>query len=119
MNSNESIQDAVRSLEKELPNIDFGIGVNCCNPDVVKEALINIEAACTTKGRVLVCYPNLGEKWNAETRCWETNTATSKRDFSRYAVEWAKAGARVIGGCCRTTPEHIHDLRSAVLNSED
>lgn len=116
LNSNESIQEAVKILEELLIGIDFGIGVNCCNPNIVKEALINIEAACTIKGRVLICYPNLGELWNAESRCWEIHSATSLHDFSKYAVEWANiGGARVIGGCCRTTPAHIRDLKYNVL----
>ncbi|WP_396212927.1 homocysteine S-methyltransferase family protein [Exiguobacterium sp.] len=28
------------------------------------------------------------------------------------AKTWYEAGARLIGGCCRTSPEHIAQIRS-------
>ncbi|WP_457678887.1 homocysteine S-methyltransferase family protein [Thermovibrio sp.] len=34
--------------------------------------------------------------------------------FKKYAVEFVKAGANVIGGCCGTTPEHIRAIKEAV-----
>ncbi len=30
--------------------------------------------------------------------------------FSEEAKEWYRAGARMIGGCCRTTPEDIQGI---------
>jgi 5-methyltetrahydrofolate--homocysteine methyltransferase len=35
-------------------------------------------------------------------------------DFAKRAGELAAAGARIIGGCCGTTPEHIRALRGAL-----
>ncbi|WP_456342498.1 homocysteine S-methyltransferase family protein [Thermovibrio sp.] len=34
--------------------------------------------------------------------------------FRKYAVEFVKAGANIIGGCCGTTPEHIRAIKEAV-----
>ncbi|MEO2065549.1 MAG: homocysteine S-methyltransferase family protein [Desulfurobacteriaceae bacterium] len=34
--------------------------------------------------------------------------------FKKYAVEFVKAGANIIGGCCGTTPEHIRAIKEAV-----
>ncbi len=34
--------------------------------------------------------------------------------FGRFAVEFVKAGANIIGGCCGTGPEHIRAIRKAV-----
>ncbi len=34
--------------------------------------------------------------------------------FKKYAVEFVKAGANIIGGCCGTTPEHIKAIKEAV-----
>jgi homocysteine S-methyltransferase len=33
--------------------------------------------------------------------------------FAELAQDWRRAGARIIGGCCGSTPEHIHALRDA------
>jgi homocysteine S-methyltransferase len=32
--------------------------------------------------------------------------------FGEHAREWYEAGARMIGGCCRTTPEDIRVIAS-------
>lgn len=34
--------------------------------------------------------------------------------FAEYGVKLAEAGARLIGGCCGTTPAHIHALTNAL-----
>ncbi len=31
--------------------------------------------------------------------------------FATYAVEWVKAGAKIIGGCCGTTPRYIEEIK--------
>lgn len=36
------------------------------------------------------------------------------RHFTEYGVKLAEAGARLIGGCCGTTPEHIKALSDAL-----
>jgi homocysteine S-methyltransferase len=30
--------------------------------------------------------------------------------FAELAARWHAAGARILGGCCGTTPAHIHAL---------
>jgi homocysteine S-methyltransferase len=34
--------------------------------------------------------------------------------FGEYALAFREAGVRLIGGCCGTTPEHIHAMRQAL-----
>ncbi len=34
--------------------------------------------------------------------------------FKKYAVEFVKAGANIIGGCCGTTPNHIRAIKETV-----
>src|SRR3712207_8055333 len=36
------------------------------------------------------------------------------RHFAGYGVELAEAGARLLGGCCGTTPPHIRALSEAL-----
>jgi homocysteine S-methyltransferase len=33
-------------------------------------------------------------------------------EYGQAAKEWQAAGASLIGGCCRTTPEHIRQIRA-------
>jgi len=41
---------------------------------------------------------------------------SSPEYFAQFAREAAALGVRIIGGCCGTTPEHIHAMAEAVKN---
>ena len=41
----------------------------------------------------------------------------SPEEMSRFVPELIKAGAKVIGGCCGTTPEHIRLIAKKIVNS--
>lgn len=43
---------------------------------------------------------------------------SNPRYFARQMLEIVSAGAAVIGGCCGTTPEHIHELALALHGQE-
>ena len=81
------------------------LGVNCTAPRYIP-ALIQAARSATTKP--IIVYPNSGEVYCADTRSWQ-GTASST-EFLAAAKEWYASGARLIGGCCRTTPEHIAAL---------
>ena len=40
----------------------------------------------------------------------------SPEDFASYMYEIAKKGARILGGCCGTTPDHIKALKGIIKN---
>ncbi|MFS0734853.1 homocysteine S-methyltransferase [Microbacterium sp. 1P10UB] len=81
------------------------VGVNCCPPGSVAEAL-----ADAPDGVALVAYPNSGEQWDAHARAWHGAGNISPHDASA----WIEAGARLVGGCCRTTPADIAGLVAAI-----
>ena len=81
------------------------IGVNCTAPRHIP-ALIDAIRAATDKP--IVVYPNSGEIHDSAHRCWEGEGSVAT--FAEQAREWAAHGARIIGGCCRTGPEHIRAL---------
>ena len=58
----------------------------------------------------IVVYPNSGEIfWNMGWSEKEGMKCTVK-DISDLAVEWRDAGATIIGGCCRVTPNDIKQI---------
>ncbi|MFE7763791.1 homocysteine S-methyltransferase [Streptomyces sp. NPDC057438] len=76
------------------------VGVNCCASEDVDGA---IETAVRVTGKPVVVYPNSGETWDASARSW-----TGRSTFTTEQVQgWRKAGARLIGGCCRVGPEAV------------
>ncbi|WP_425355489.1 homocysteine S-methyltransferase [Saccharibacillus sacchari] len=97
-----SLKECARALEgyEEIA----AIGVNCAPASFATEAIKQL-AAYTDKP--LLIYPNSGETYEASTKTWHAGESRSCSDFAQSARAWHEAGARLIGGCCRTTPEQI------------
>ncbi len=85
------------------------IGLNCTAPQYV-ESLIGEIRRETTKP--IVVYPNSGETYDASDKSWHG----AAEDFGTIARRWHTAGARLIGGCCRTTPREIADIAAWAKN---
>jgi homocysteine S-methyltransferase len=94
-------------LFEGVPRV-VALGVNCTSPALVEEL---IREAATVTSRPLVAYPNSGETYDARTKAW---TGTAAADWSDLGRRWRGAGARLLGGCCRTGPAHIRALREGV-----
>lgn len=84
-------------------------GVNCTAPEHVAALL---ESATPVAGKPLLVYPNSGERWCAGDNTWSGGSATE--DISAQARTWREGGASLIGGCCRTTPDHIRRIAGAL-----
>lgn len=97
------LAEALR-IAAESPRV-LAVGVNCCPPERVSGAL-----QLAPEGVDLVAYPNSGEKWDADARRWRGTPGIP----TESAHEWIAAGARLVGGCCRTTPGDIADLSASV-----
>lgn len=81
------------------------IGVNCTAPEYV-ESLIREIRKVTDKP--VAVYPNSGEQYDAAKKTWQG--AAGLCSYAQWAKKWRAAGARLIGGCCRTTPEDIAEI---------
>ena len=81
------------------------LGVNCTRPEPIA-SLLRFMAANTDKP--LLAYPNSGERYDAVAKTW----LGSAEAFAAQSRSWYEAGARLIGGCCRTTPDDIAQLRA-------
>jgi S-methylmethionine-dependent homocysteine/selenocysteine methylase len=87
------------------------LGFNCVPDDLALAALKTLKPL--VKRGTLIVYPNSGEQWNAQAREWE-GKRTEGSTLADKTVEWWKAGAGMIGGCCRTTPEDIGVMKKAL-----
>nr|CCA22513.1 unnamed protein product [Albugo laibachii Nc14] len=95
----------------------IGIGINCTNPKFVESLLKSFSCSCDK-----IVYPNSGEEWNANAKQWErpngTQSATAcLTDWETYLPRWYDAGARIFGGCCRTSPKDIAAIRNYFTNT--
>ena len=101
----ERLADCAAALE-DFPQV-LAIGLNCTAPQHV-DALIAELRAHTTKP--VVVYPNSGEQYDAVHKRWLG--CAHDQAFAEQAAGWARGGARLIGGCCRTSPADIRALRA-------
>jgi homocysteine S-methyltransferase len=86
------------------------IGVNCTRPEYVGSLLREMRHRTD---KPLLAYPNSGEHYDASSKTWAGHTHA--RPFAQKSGTWHDAGARLIGGCCRTTPDDIKAIRERLL----
>lgn len=93
------------------------LGVNCgAGPGSVMDSLTHMMAAVKAQGvRVdeltFSCLPNAG----LPTVVGGRFMYMSRPDYlASFVAPLVEAGARIIGGCCGTTPEHIKSMRQAL-----
>ncbi len=92
----------------ESPQV-LSVGVNCVPPRNVEPLL---RAAAQGTDKPLAAYPNSGECFDPATGKWDETSELSV--IENAAARWFDAGARLIGGCCRTTPDTIRAIRHSL-----
>jgi len=103
--SGAPIEDAVAAVAF-TPGI-LAVGVNCTAPEHVPEL---VERMMTATSLPVMAYPNSGEAWDATRRAWTGGPGTGvDADAAR---RWMAAGARLVGGCCRVTPDQVASIAS-------
>ena len=105
--SGEPIAAAVEAL---LPFEPDAIGVNCVPAGKLAGDLALLASA--TPGVALAAYGNLGLP--AAGPGWRFTDPLDPEEYAREAARWVGLGARIVGGCCGTTPAHTRALRAAI-----
>lgn len=101
----EKISDCAALLDSS-PQV-AAIGVNCTSPLHISSLIREIKK---NTNKPIIVYPNSGEIYNPDTNTWHGET--SSEAFGAQSKDWYKNGARILGGCCRTTPNHIREIKS-------
>jgi methionine synthase I (cobalamin-dependent)/5,10-methylenetetrahydrofolate reductase len=84
------------------------LGANCT---VGPQLLLPILEGFAGSGRPIVAMPNAGFPRRVGDRI--VYPRSSPEYFAQFAAEAVAIGARILGGCCGTTPEHIRALVEA------
>jgi methionine synthase I (cobalamin-dependent)/5,10-methylenetetrahydrofolate reductase len=89
------------------------VGLNCSvGPAPMLEAL---ERMADVTGAVLSAQPNAGlPRAVGDRRIY----LASPDYMAQYARRLITAGARLIGGCCGTTPEHIRRIKESIADAQ-
>ncbi len=91
----------------ERPQV-IAAGINCTAPGYVSDLLRTVPDVA----RPLIVYPNSGERWDGTEHRWMP--ASAGPEIEACAGEWYALGARILGGCCRTTPATIRNLAAGL-----
>ena len=89
------------------------VGINCIALEKVTPAL---EVLSKLTSKPLIVYPNSGEEYDPTTKQWHKNHHHNCT-FANQLDTWIKLGAKLIGGCCQTTPEDIVEIHQ-LLNKK-
>jgi S-methylmethionine-dependent homocysteine/selenocysteine methylase len=99
--SGEPLSAAIEAVRVLRP---AALLVNCLPPANVTACL----AVLASSGLPFGCYANLGAP--EDVTGFRRSDELSPEDFADCAARWLAAGARLVGGCCGTTPEHIRAI---------
>jgi homocysteine S-methyltransferase len=95
---------------------EWGADVIGCNCSVGPVAMLDaIERVRAVTSLPLAAQPNAGIPRSVEGR---NIYLCSPEYMASYARKFIAAGARIVGGCCGTTPDHIRIMKSALRVGE-
>ena len=101
-----SPEDLARVLDKLEVDV---IGLNCSvGPQAMLEA---IEKMAAVTHRKLSAQPNAGMPRDVGGRSMYMASPEYMASYARHLVQ---AGAKIVGGCCGTTPDHVRAIVSGV-----
>lgn len=90
------------------------IGANCSvGPDAMIKAIERMKAVSALP---LVAQPNAGIP---QLKNGETIFPLNAAQMSEYIDRFFKAGVRILGGCCGTTPEYIRSIKNIIESKGD
>jgi len=129
-----SVEEVVRAMlePRDGEAVPMGIGINCTRVGKLKGLVREFEDAMvkmSENGEVqeapaLVVYPDgtMGEVYNTTTKVWEKGAVVEDVGSWHEAVYEIVCDARkrgvwreiYVGGCCKTTPDDIANLRKLI-----
>jgi methionine synthase / methylenetetrahydrofolate reductase(NADPH) len=113
-----TVDEEANCLDGSTPGIfaprleEWGADVIGCNCSVGPVAMLDaIEQVRAATSKPVSAQPNAGIPRSVEGR---NIYLCSPEYMASYARKFVAAGVRLIGGCCGTTPEHIHVMKAGL-----
>ena len=101
-----AVADVARTLDAAGADV---IGLNCSvGPQTILDA---IEKMVPATRRKLSAQPNAGMPRDVGGRSMYMASPEYMASYARHLIQ---AGAKIVGGCCGTTPEHVHAIVEGV-----
>lgn len=103
-------------ISNELDSMPFGIGVNCgVGASETLAAIVNLNTALSDQAiqPIMIAKANCGVPEYIDGEIVYSGTEEIMAEYIRLAVN---AGAKIIGGCCGTSSDHVRTMRDALDN---
>lgn len=107
INEGDMIRDCAKALSEDHPHLKM-IGVNCSKPEYVSSLVHELRSAAELPVGV---YPNSGLVYDPASKTW--TEPEGMLDFGAYALDYMKAGAVAVGGCCTTDIAQVRQTAEA------
>ncbi len=109
-------QDSIGILLDGNPIVEFVpalararfLGINCYPATKLAEQVAYLRSIAPAHMPV-AAYGNVGHA--DDEGGWINTDAIDPNIFAEYAMDWVKAGASIVGGCCGTTPKTIKSIQ--------
>jgi len=109
----QKLEDAAAAMEAGGAD---AVLVNCAPPADLAAAVPRLAAACRKPAGAFAMIGRFDPpSWKFEFHPQFSATEECPPEaYARFARQWRDTGARILGGCCGTTPEHIRALAAAL-----
>ena len=112
LKSGETLEEAVAAIKGYSP---AAVMLNCCDPELVTDAMPELVNLYPIVGG----YANAFKSVEAVARGGLVDALEARPDitpdaYSGQVRQWLADGARVVGGCCEITPEHVRFMADAL-----
>ena len=116
LRSNEKLSDAILQLDKLSHDANL---LNCSIPEAITVSLTVIKRGEKRYGAYANGFTSIGALDIGGT----VDVLKARKDlgpeiYSKYAIEWLKNGAKIIGGCCEISPSHIEHIREKLIEHD-
>ena len=109
INENQvAITECMKALENH-PHLVM-VGVNCTAPEYMVSLIEDMKSVTNLP---IAVYPNSGEVYDPQTKTWSCACADHNHSYEEQSLDWMRAGAKAVGGCCTTVEKHIRQVVAA------
>ena len=105
LRSGENLVDAIKLLEMKSAD---AILLNCSCPETISLALSNFKNTEIPFGAYANGFSSVKDlKFGKSVNVLKARNDLGPDEYSKFVMNWIDQGARIIGGCCEISPEHI------------
>ncbi|MCH7761006.1 bifunctional homocysteine S-methyltransferase/methylenetetrahydrofolate reductase [candidate division TA06 bacterium] len=109
--SPEGVAKSLKELEVDVVGVNCSVGPQGIFEVIQRMATVLVAQASLPVSPYLSALPNAGLPGYVEGRFIYYSTPEYMADYAKRFIE---AGARIVGGCCGTTPDHIRAMHKSL-----